>query len=39
METRHQHFDAVGGAVGAAHMRRMSESDDSYIAISHVIPS
>ena len=39
VEAGHQHFDAVGGAVGAAHMRRMGESDDSYIAISHVIPS
>ena len=39
LKTRHQHLDAVGGAVGAAHVRRVGEADDSYIAIGHVTPS
>ena len=30
-ETRHQHLDAVGGAVGAAHMRCVREPDDGNV--------
>jgi hypothetical protein len=30
-ETRHQHLDAIGGAVGASHMWCVRESDYSYL--------
>jgi hypothetical protein len=36
LEARHQHLDAVGGPVGAAHMRRVRKPDDCYV--SHVNP-